>query len=173
MKPLALAVCVTIIAALAISACGCTTTTNSNQAASATSHDAFLEHYLATLKNEIYSVNGTPVEAWQLDWINSTSARVQFSIKPIGNLTLSENGVYTVFPTTQDATNYVNAMDLTAYSLASTNYTGGAYKNATGHAPQIYKQYQYNEGSLLAGNASIHRIEQFDNIVAVYTDKEL
>jgi hypothetical protein len=56
------------------------------------------------------------------------------------NVTGNEVSTYTIFPTTQDATNYLNAMNKTAYSLASTTYpSDGLYKNITGHAPQTYK----------------------------------
>ena len=51
----------------------------------------------------------------------------------------------------------------------STEYTsGGAYQNVTGHAPQIYKLYHYNEGSLLnVSEIKTHGIEQLDNLVVV------
>jgi len=39
----------------------------------------FLENYLAAYKNEKYSDSSIHVQTWALDWINSTSARLQFT----------------------------------------------------------------------------------------------
>jgi hypothetical protein len=160
-----------MVASLSIAGC---ITNNSNQTPSATSsaaiqHDAFLETYLAAYKNVIYASNSTHVKAWELDWINSTSARLQLTeLNKSTNATLAWDAIFKVFPTTQDATNYVNTMNLTAYSLASTEYpSGGAYQNVTGHAPQIYKAYVSNEIN------RVHWIEQLDNIVCVYTTTRL
>jgi hypothetical protein len=166
MKPSTLAVCVTIIAALIIGTCGCTSSSNTTTSSAATQYNAFLENYLAAYKNEIYS-SSTQVQAWEVDWINSTSARVQYTIKT-PNATVNSDETLTVFPTTQDATNYVNAMNLTAYSLAKTVYSGGAYQNATGHAPQLYKQYQNNISFY-----DVQFITQLDNLVSVQTGKQL
>jgi hypothetical protein len=67
------------------------------------------------------------------------------------------------------ADNYVNALNLTAYSLASTVYpSGGAYVIATGHTPQIYKEYEY-----YLSNYELHGITQADNLVYVQTIKIL
>jgi hypothetical protein len=73
-----------------------------------------------------------------------------------------------VFPTSQDATNYLGK---TNYSLSSTQYlSGGPYQNVTGHAPQIYIDYYWVEGNI--SNISefrSHEIKQVDNIVVVTT----
>jgi outer membrane murein-binding lipoprotein Lpp len=174
---------IVLIVVASLSIAGCTSSTNSNQTPSAASsaapsaatpHD-FLEKYLTAYKNDRYSNSSIHVQAWQLDWINSTSARVQLTaLDKSTNITGAWDRTYMVFPTTQDATNYVMAMNLTAYSLASTVYTtGGVYQNVTGHAPQIYKQYEYSEGSVLIGNYKLHEIQQVDNIVIVGTGKSL
>lgn len=53
-----------------------------------------------------------------------------------------------MFPTTQDATNYLNATNKTAYSLASTVTSGGgATTKTTDHVVQTYKYYVWNEGN--------------------------
>jgi hypothetical protein len=52
---------------------------------------------------------------------------------------------FIAFPTTQDAKNYVNAVNLVAYRLASTEYASGGYQKVKGHAPQLCKDYMYNE----------------------------
>lgn len=58
---------------------------------------------------------------------------------------MNADETFIVFPTTQDAKNYVNAMNLAAYRLASTEYTGRGHQNVKGHAPQICIDYMYNE----------------------------
>jgi hypothetical protein len=173
-----------ILAVLIVSIAGCTTTSNTNQTPSASSatssaatqHDAFLEKYLIASKNALYSDSNTQVQAWEIDWINGTSAHVQLTAlnKTLGR-TVNIDQTFTVFPTTQDATNYVNAMNLAAYRLASTAPpSGGPYQNVTGHAPQIYKAYTNTEGSPLnISDIKIHVVQQADNIVAVQTAKIL
>jgi len=66
-------------------------------------------------------------------------------------------------------------MNLAAYRLASTESpSGGAYQNATGHAPQVYKEYLHIEGnSLNISEYRIHEIQQAGNLVAVQTGKVL
>jgi hypothetical protein len=65
-------------------------------------------------------------------------------------------------------------MNKTAYRLCSTEYAGGgAYQEITGHAPQIYKDYTYNEGNPLnISEYRLHEIEQLDNIVFATTGKK-
>ena len=106
----------------------------------------FLENYLTAYKNEKYSDSSIHVQTWELDWINSTSARLQFTeLNKTTNRTVNADETFVVFPTTQDAKNYVNAMNLAAYRLASTEYTGRGHQNVKGHAPQICIDYMYNE----------------------------
>jgi hypothetical protein len=182
-----LLVIIVLVMVASLSMAGCTTTNNTNQTPSATSsssttssaatqHDAFLEKFLTAYKNEVYSDSNTQVQAWELDWINSTSAHVQLTVlnKTLGR-PMNIDETVTVFPTTQDATNYVTAMKTTAYSLASTEYPSrGVYLNVTGHAPQVYKGYTYIEGnSLNISDYKFHVIQQVDNLVAVETAKIL
>jgi hypothetical protein len=171
---------IVLVMVASLSVAGCTTTNNTTQTSSATpsaatQHDAFLEKYLTVYKAAQYSDTGQHVQAWELDWINSTSARAQFTVFNISeNMTVNSDGTMMVFPTTQDATNYVNAMNLTAYSLASTEYTGAVFQNATGHAPQVYREYEYTEGSLLNISQYVaHGITQGDNLVYVQTVRVL
>src|SRR5664279_5069158 len=121
-KPItAIVVLLLVVASLLVS--GCTTQTDNiatNQTPSTTTstatHDAFLEKYLAAYKNTSYANKNTSIKAWEVTWINSTSARLEWTV--FGN---STNGTYNyqetylVFPTTQDATNYLNATNKTAY----------------------------------------------------------
>jgi len=152
------------------------TSTVSPSAASsaATQHDAFLETFLAQYKDEVYSNSSFNVTAWDLEWLYSTSARLEYTYLC---QTTSYNYVqtYVVFPTTQDATGYLNAMNKTEYSLVSTQYpAGGAYEKASGHAPELYKHYVWTEGN--PSNISeyrLHFIDQVDRIVVVTTGKRL
>ena len=171
---------VLLIVVVSLFAAGCTTNTTSNTnqtpSASTATHDASLESYLAGAKNEAYAQKTWNVKAWEVTWINSTSARLEnTNLNTTTNATFNEVSTYTIFPTTQDATNYLNAINKTAYSLASTTYpSSGTYKNITGHAPQTYKYYQWNEGN--PSNISeykLHLIVQFDNIVKMGVIKQL
>jgi hypothetical protein len=168
-------VVVVIVFVLAVcTIAGCTTTNNTTQTPSTATQSAFLETFLTAYKNVTSSDSDLHVKTWDTQWVNSTSARVQWTAlaKPL-NQTVNYDESFNVFPTTQNATNYLNATKTTAYSLASTKYpSGGAYWNATGHAPQIYKDYVYNEGnpSNVSGY-SLHEIQQTDNIVMIGTEK--
>jgi len=163
---------------------GCTTTNNTNQtpsatlsaisgavASTATQHDA-LEKFIAAYKNASSSDSSRQITAWKLEWVNSSSAHLQWtSVDKTSNHTLDYDVTYMVFPTSQDATNYLIAMNKTAYNLSSTEYpSGGVYQNVTGHAPQIYKGYVYEEQtpSNISENKR-YEIQQLDNIVFVST----
>jgi outer membrane murein-binding lipoprotein Lpp len=165
-----------VVASLLVS--GCTNSTNNtNQTPSAaTQHDAFLEHYLAADQNLSYADKNYSYKAWEVTWINSTSARLEDTyLNTSRNTTTNEVATYIIFPTTQDATNYLNGMNKTAYSLASTVFpSGGLYPKITGHAPQVYKLYQWNEGNPFnISEYKLHVIVQFDNMVKIGTAKQL
>jgi hypothetical protein len=174
----AIIVLLLVVASLLVSGCTTSTTSNTNQtpSASTATHDAFLEKFLSAFNDTQYSNKSRQIKAYELEWINSTSARLQYTFvwKPSNytNYTTAYDTTYTVFPTSQDATNYVNAINKTNYSLASTVYTdwagGLAYKNATGHAPQSFKAYQQN-----VGFSESKVIVLVDNIVYEYTAKTL
>jgi len=170
-----------VIASLLISGCTTSTTSttsNTNQTPSATSstttHDAFLENYLAAYKNATNTSN-RHIKAWELTWINSTSARVEWTaLNKTTNTTANYVDTISVFPKSEAATQYLNATNKTAYSLVSTQYQSGAYKDLTGHAPQIYEKYEWNEGDPSNISAyTYHGIIQLDNIVFVTTGKIL
>ncbi len=173
-----------VVASLSVAGCTTSTTSTTNQTSSAstassTATHAFLEQYLAAYKTSRYANNSTEsVKAWELTWINSTSARVgRTTLNKTTNNTWSYVDIISVFPTSDAATDYLNAMNKTAYSLTSTEYPNvgtGAYWNVTGHAPQIYKQYEWNEGAPSNISAyTYHELLQLDNIVFVTTGKIL
>jgi hypothetical protein len=65
-------------------------------------------------------------------------------------------------------------MNKTAYSLARTVYeSNGTYQQATGHAPQIYKDYQWTENPSSKFEIRGHEISQLDNIITMTTGKRL
>jgi hypothetical protein len=178
LKPItAMIVLLLVVASLLVAGCTTSTTSNTNQTPtpSTATHDAFLEKYLAAYKDTQYSNKSRQIKAYELEWINGTSARLQntffVQVSNYSNTTSAHDITFTVFPTSQDATNYLNAMNKTAYSLQSTIYTdspgGLAYKNVTGNAPQIFKSYRLNEFT------QSKEILQADNIVWVATLKSL
>jgi outer membrane murein-binding lipoprotein Lpp len=179
LKPItAIAVLLLVAASLLVAGCTSNNTSTNNQTpnASTATHDAFLENYLAAYKNNTYADKNAKITVWETTWINSTSVQLLDTIiNKTANRTWSYDETLIVFPTTQDATNYLNAMNKTAYSLASTQYEHkGAYYNVTGHAPQIYKYYVWNEGNPFNfSEYKQHVIFQFDNLVDVYTAKSL
>ena len=177
MKPSALAVCITLIAALVVGASGCTTTSNTaspspSTSPSSTTHDPLLEKFVNVTQQATYNNASNSVQAWNVTWNNGTSVTILATV--ISNFsgtsaTVSANVTLLSFPTTQDATNFLNAFDKTNYSLTSTNYSSsgsGDYYNVTGHYPGVYKQYSYTEGSALTGIKGYELI-QYDNIIQI------
>jgi outer membrane murein-binding lipoprotein Lpp len=168
-----------VVASLLVAGCTTSTTSNTNNTPSATTstatHNATLEKYLSTYKNASYAEKNFSVKAWEVTWINSTSANLEYAfLNKTVNRTVSHVVTWTVFPTTQDATNYLNAMNKTAYSLSSTTYEGVIYKNVTGHAPAVYKDYVWNEGNPFSiSEYKNHEISQLDNIIVTDTGKAL
>jgi len=161
-----------VVASLSLAGCINTTNKNNQTPTAATQHDAFLEKFLTAVHYTLYLNSSLSMKAWQLTWINSTSARLQSTATDkTTNLTWARDGTYVIFPTTQDATNYLNAMNLTAYSLASTRYgSEGPYIDVAGHPPQIFISYTSYEGN--PSNISeykYYQIAQSDNIVLVET----
>jgi hypothetical protein len=134
---LAAIIAVLLLVIASLSVCGCTTQT-------AATHDAFLENYLAAYKTKQYSDENMSVKEWKVTWINNTSASIEWTVfNNSTSLDGTYNEVVTVFPTTQDATNYLNAMNKTAHSRLNTTYlaSSSAYEDVAGHAPQIKIMY--------------------------------
>ena len=167
-----------VVASLLVAGCTTNTTSNTNQTptSSAATNDAFLEWYLAEYKNVSYANTNLSHKAWELTWINSTSARLEYTFfNKTANMSFNHLQTYIVFPTTQDATNYLNAMNKTAYSLISTQYiSGGAYQKLTGHTPTVYKEYKWNEGNVnILSEYTAHEIAQLDNLIDIHTGKRV
>jgi outer membrane murein-binding lipoprotein Lpp len=168
---------IVLVMVASLSVAGCTTTNNTTQTSSAapsaaTQHDALLEKLVNTFKQEEYGNTSNTVQAWDVTWNNGTSVIVLETLKESSsgiNLTVAANHTFMSFPTTQDATNYLNAFDKTNYSLTSMDYQNSSsthvYTKATGHDPSVYVEYTYTEGSLLAGSVTVHELIQYDNVI--------
>ena len=181
------AITVLLLVVVSLSTAGCVQTPpmapTPTPSASTATHDAFLERFLTAFKDSWYADKNYSTDAWEVTWINNTSARLEMTAGANTTATTQTANfvmIFTAFPTTQDATNHLNAMNKTAYSLASTkceNSSGGApgaYKNVTGHAPQICKEYDRSEG---ASSSSLdyrrYAIVQYDNLIMEITAKNL
>jgi outer membrane murein-binding lipoprotein Lpp len=163
-----------LVIVASLSVCGCTTTTNNNTATSPpTTHDALLEKLVNATKEEVYGNESYAVQAWDVTWNNGTSVTIIGTAEETSTgITVAANSTLMSFPTTQDATNYLNAFNKTNYSLTSTDYasdTNHIYYNATGHTPSVYKEYTYTEGSILDGSMKVHELIQYDNIIQMGT----
>jgi hypothetical protein len=172
---------VLLLVVASLLASGCTSQNTASNAPSG--HSILLEQFSANTKQVIYSsvsnVNVTAnssinVTAWDVIWNNETSVTVLFSIKGAeGNKTntISGNQTAMTLPTTSAASDYLSALDKTKYTLVSTDYKSdnstGWYYNATGHYPNVYKEYQYSEGGWLFSSETRHRIQQYDNLIVV------
>lgn len=177
-KPIAATIVVISLIITSLAVAGCTTPSLTPSVSTApTTHNASLEKFLTTYENREYANKSQQVKAWEVEWLNSTSVRLLESVL-IRNVTSSYDSTYLMFSTSQDATNYINAMNKTAYSLETTDYRDSpnaiAYQNATGHAPQVFKRYIWNEGNPFnISEFKSHQLLQIDNMVVVITGKIL
>jgi hypothetical protein len=132
-----------------------------------------LEKLVNATKQEVYGNASYTVQTWDVTWNNGTSVTILGTVEETSTgIPVATNSTLTSFPTTQDATNYLNAFNKTNYSLTSTDYTSDTsyiYYDATGHAPSVYKEYTYTEGSILGGSVTVHELIQYDNIIEVGT----
>jgi hypothetical protein len=169
-----LLVILVLVMIASLSVCGCTTTTNNNRATSPpTTHDALLEKLVNATKEEVYGNASYTVQSWDVTWNNGTSVTILGTVEETSTgITAAANSTFMSFPTTLDATNFLNVFNKTNYSLTSTDYasdTSHIYYNATGHAPSIYKEYTYTGGSILGGSVNVHELIQYDNIIQMGT----
>lgn len=170
-------VAVILITIVALAIAGCTSSTNNpspSTSQATTLHDAALENYLNALQ-QTEQQNYT-IKAWNVSWKNSTTADLEFTAQK--QTTLSNTSIETTvelihFASPDAATDYINSLNKTGYSLASTVYEqGGAYERARGHAPSVFKEYQRNNGESFF-SVSVDKIAQYDDIVWVSTSKLL
>jgi hypothetical protein len=126
-----------------------------------------LEKYLAAYTNIALSNSSYSINSWEITWINNTSVRLKWTgLDKVTNQTARWDETLIVFPTSKDATNYLTAMNKTAYSLASEESGIQAYRKATGHAPKIDKFVVFSEGSPAGVSGyRIHGVKQLDNLI--------
>jgi hypothetical protein len=182
MKPItAIAVLSLVVASLLVAGCTSTNTSTTNQTptSSTATHDASLEKFIGAFKTRAESDKNYSTKAWEVTWSNSTSATVEWTAKQnTSSHTANTVMQFTVFPTSQDATNYLNAINKTNYSLASNKCTGGAsggaYQDVVGYAPQICKDYVRSEGNPNSFTEyREYHIFQLDNFIIGATLKAL
>ncbi|MGZ4852582.1 MAG: hypothetical protein ACXV3D_05270 [Halobacteriota archaeon] len=169
MKKLTVAIIVIAVASLSVAGCAAPTSTPSPSPSEATTqHNASLEAYMAELQ-KVAAENFT-VNAWTVSWINDTAANLEYSAQnKTTNATVNTTSEVMYFTSTDVATDYLNSLNKTNYSIPGTVYlSGDAYQRATGHAPAVYAAYQRTTGDPLH-NLVIDTIEQYDNIVWVGT----
>jgi hypothetical protein len=84
--------------------------------------------------------------------------------------TMTINDTYTLFPTTQDATQYLDAMNKTGYTITSGsgNYSQGTYKTVTSSAPAVFKAY-VRFGEIQNNSMPVDRITQQDKLIEILT----
>ncbi len=131
-------------------------------------HDAALESYLNALQ-QVEQQNYT-MKTWNVSWKNSTTAELELTAQKqtsLSNASIRTKVDLIHFASPDAATEYVNSLNKTGYSLSSAAYEqGGAYDRARGHAPTIYKEYQRNSDEAFF-SVSVDKIAQYDDIVLV------
>ena len=175
LKPItAIIVLLLVVVSLLVAGCTTSTTSNTNQTPSATpsteTHNATLEKYLAAFKEKDSSNKNLSITTWEVEWINSTSARVTAVLNST-NVTynsttpVSWNDTFIVFPTSQDATNYLSAMNKTEFGdPTSSVFWSQINQNVTGHAPEINKMYTKPVSVSKTISKNIY-ILQLDNLI--------
>ncbi len=166
-------VSVILITIVALATTGCMSPTNNPSASTSQAtalHDAALENYLNALQ-QIEQQSYT-IKAWNVSWKNSTAAELEFTAQkqtPLSNTSINTTVELIHFASPDAATDYINSLNKTDYSLASTVYEqGGAYEHARGHAPSVVKEYEKSNGESFF-SVSVDKIAQYDDIVLVST----
>jgi hypothetical protein len=136
-------------------------------------HNAVLEQSVSLSENNKNNLIGWKLEAWNVIWNSDNSVTMlSTSLKQEQNgtkSTWSDNETLIAFPTTQDATNYLNALDKTNYVLMSTAYNSAldTYPIALGHDPQTFQQWSTSAAA--TGPHTLYEITQYDNILQFLT----
>ena len=150
---------------------GCTSPLSAPSPSPATAqHNAVLER-LVPIYDRQAQKNFTTLKAWEVTWVNSTTVHMQATLRNnTSGETVSVKNEFQAFPSTTDATKYLNSQK-SGYSLVSVAYAGGgAYQQTTGHAPSVYKQYA-KVGRTPPNNVTRYGLFQFDNVVQTRTVK--
>jgi hypothetical protein len=127
-------------------------------------HNAVLEQTVSTRQQEEYSLIGYTTGAWNVIWNNDNSVTILSTQIANGTNTQTQgNETLIAFPTTQDATNYLNALDLSKYSLVSGPLD--LYPVAD-HVPQN-QHWDYSDN--ISTPNMLYEIQQYDNILQFIT----
>jgi len=127
-------------------------------------HNAVLEQTVSTRQQEEYSLIGYTTGAWNVIWNNDNSVTILSTQIANGTNTQTQgNETLIAFPTTQDATNYLNALDLSKYSLVSGPLD--LYPVAD-HVPQN-QHWDYSDN--ISTPNMLYEIHQYDNILQFIT----
>jgi len=133
-------------------------------------HNAVLEQTVILTENNENMLIGWTQESWNVIWRGANRVTMlSTDYKNDTKSTWSDNETLIVFPTTQDATNYLNAFDKSNYSLVSTTYnrTLDLYPIALGHDPQTYQEW--STSGAINGPYTLYEIRQYDNILQFLT----
>jgi len=163
---------IVLMTVASLSVCGCATTTTNTATSPSPTHDPLLENLVDATKQEADGNASYSVQAWNVIWNNDSSVTILATFEETSTgIPVAANSTFVSFPTTQDATNYLNAFNKTSYGLTSTDQSDASliYYNATGHAPSVYKEYTYTDGSILGGSVGVYELMQYDNIIQIGT----
>jgi hypothetical protein len=141
-------------------------TSTPSPSATPSGHNPVLEQTVILSENNKNKLMGYTLESWNVIWHSDNSVTMLSTIITNGtNSTASDNETLIAFPTTQDATNYLNALDLNNYRLMSTTYNTSLpiaiYPIALGHDPQTFQEWS----TPVPLNGPYYMIGQYDNIL--------
>jgi hypothetical protein len=140
-------------------------------------HNATLERFVNITKQSEYGNKSKEVVAWLVTWNNDSSVTILETVKNrTDNSSASSNSTLISFPSTEDATNYMNGLDKSDFSLISTSYkTSDAptLTNVTEHVPSVYTEYVKTEGSIFDLTFKATMLMQYDNIIGIVSAKLL
>jgi len=135
-------------------------------------HNPALEKLVNEFKQaQNHRVVSGALPTFNVIWHNANSVTLEtfFSDNP----TFPENTTWIAFPTTTDATNYLNTADKSDYRLLNETNSRSAsfasqYYNATGYYAQTYRHW-YNLGLFQTPTTGRSSITQRDNILEFTT----
>jgi hypothetical protein len=129
-------------------------------------HNAVLEKAVVERKNEAYSLLGYTITGWNVTWRNDNTVAI-FNSQTSNETqqTTTDNETLTAFPTVQDATNYMNTLDLSNYKQDTSTHNASVQSDFPvffDHEPQIWHHFYYviNLGTSV-------EVNQYDNVVQI------
>lgn len=168
LKPItAIAVLVLIVASLLVSGCTVNLPGTSSPTPTPSGHNQELEKLIYEFKQaentRVVGLNPRPT--FNVIWHNDNSVTLETYLPGIAN---PDNDTWIAFPTTQDATNYLNSVNTSNYlklNVDAQSYAfSSQYYNATGHYAQTFQSIFYL-GPIRAPSSESDSITQWDNIL--------